>query len=72
MQWDTVWPLSIWLIFQKLGKEVSGHQHFQTTVEGFVIHHYAGIVSYNVEGFCDHNRDVLFPDLIVMMQSSGR
>ncbi|OXA64664.1 Unconventional myosin-Ie [Folsomia candida] len=56
---------------KKLGKEVSGHQHFQTTVEGFVIHHYAGIVSYNVEGFCDHNRDVLFPDLIVMMQSSG-
>ncbi|ODM95674.1 Unconventional myosin-If [Orchesella cincta] len=57
---------------KKLSKEVQGHQHYQSAVEGFVIHHYAGIVSYNVEGFCDRNRDVLFPDLIQLMQNSTR
>ncbi|CAL8101968.1 unnamed protein product [Orchesella dallaii] len=55
---------------KKLSKEVQGHQHLQNAAEGFIIHHYAGIVSYNVEGFCDRNRDVLFPDLIQLMQSS--
>lgn len=27
-------------------------------------------VSYDVEGFCERNRDVLFSDLIELMQSS--
>lgn len=27
-------------------------------------------VSYDVEGFCERNRDVLFMDLIELMQSS--
>jgi myosin-1 len=39
---------------------------------GFIIHHYAGSVTYNVEGFCDRNRDVLFPDLVELMQSSSK
>uniref|UniRef100_A0A8C9KFZ7 Myosin IF n=1 Tax=Panthera tigris altaica TaxID=74533 RepID=A0A8C9KFZ7_PANTA len=37
---------------------------------GFVIHHYAGKVSYDVNGFCERNRDVLFSDLIELMQTS--
>uniref|UniRef100_A0A8D2DGK8 Myosin IF n=1 Tax=Sciurus vulgaris TaxID=55149 RepID=A0A8D2DGK8_SCIVU len=37
---------------------------------GFVIHHYAGKVSYDVSGFCERNRDVLFSDLIELMQTS--
>ncbi|XP_068083790.1 unconventional myosin-Ie [Anabrus simplex] len=55
---------------QKLATASGSHQHFQSCKEGFVIHHYAGIVTYNVEGFCDRNRDVLFPDLVELMQSS--
>ena len=29
-------------------------------------------VSYEVDGFCEKNRDVLFPDLIQLMQSSNK
>ncbi|XP_047117014.1 unconventional myosin-Ie-like [Schistocerca piceifrons] len=55
---------------KKLTNASAGHQHYQSCKEGFIIHHYAGIVSYSIEGFCDRNRDVLFPDLIELMQSS--
>ncbi len=57
---------------QKLSTGVLQNQHYQGTVEGFIIHHYAGMVQYNVEGFCDRNRDVLFPDLIKLMQGSSK
>jgi hypothetical protein len=30
----------------------------------FTVKHYAGDVTYNMEGFCDKNRDMLFNDLI--------
>jgi myosin-1 len=59
-------------IFQKLTTASGTHQHYQSCKEGFIIHHYAGIVTYNVEGFCDRNRDVLFPDLVELMQSSSK
>ncbi|XP_070543258.1 unconventional myosin-Ie-like isoform X2 [Ptychodera flava] len=55
---------------QKLNGAVGTHQHYQGAKEGFIVHHYAGKVSYDVEGFCDKNRDVLFTDLIQLMQSS--
>ena len=29
-------------------------------------------VSYDVEGFCERNRDVLYSDLIELMQSSNK
>ena len=29
-------------------------------------------MSYNITGFCEKNRDTLFPDLIVLMQSSSK
>ncbi|CAB3366602.1 Hypothetical predicted protein [Cloeon dipterum] len=54
----------------KLNTANGTHQHYQNWKEGFTVHHYAGIVNYNVRGFCDRNRDVLFPDLIELMQSS--
>jgi len=34
------------LSVQKLENAVGGHQHFQGSSGGFVIHHYAGKVSY--------------------------
>ncbi|XP_022110259.1 unconventional myosin-Ie-like isoform X1 [Acanthaster planci] len=57
-------------LLQKLNGAVGTHQHFQGTSSGFIIHHYAGKVTYTIDGFCERNRDVLFPDLIELMQSS--
>ncbi|XP_036435421.1 unconventional myosin-If [Colossoma macropomum] len=57
-------------LLQKLQAAVGTHDHFNNWNSGFVIHHYAGKVSYDISGFCERNRDVLFPDLIELMQSS--
>ncbi|XP_014817112.1 PREDICTED: unconventional myosin-If [Calidris pugnax] len=57
-------------LLQKLQAAVGNHEHFNSWSSGFVIHHYAGKVSYDVNGFCERNRDVLFTDLIELMQSS--
>ncbi|GCB69136.1 unconventional myosin-Ie isoform X1 [Scyliorhinus torazame] len=57
-------------LLQKLQMQIGTHEHFNSWNQGFIIHHYAGKVSYNVEGFCERNRDVLFTDLIELMQSS--
>ncbi|XP_061461568.1 unconventional myosin-Ie-like isoform X2 [Rhineura floridana] len=57
-------------LLQKLQSALGTHPHFNSWNKGFVIHHYAGKVSYDVEGFCERNRDVLFTDLIELMQRS--
>ncbi|XP_051666540.1 unconventional myosin-If [Manacus candei] len=57
-------------LLQKLQAAVGTHEHFNSWSSGFIIHHYAGKVSYDVNGFCERNRDVLFTDLIELMQSS--
>ncbi|KAB1259251.1 Unconventional myosin-If [Camelus dromedarius] len=57
-------------LLQKLQAAVGTHEHFNGWSGGFVIHHYAGKVSYDVSGFCERNRDVLFSDLIELMQTS--
>ncbi|XP_033030579.1 unconventional myosin-Ie-like [Lacerta agilis] len=57
-------------LLQKLQTALGTHPHFNSWNKGFVIHHYAGKVSYDVNGFCERNRDVLFTDLIELMQSS--
>ncbi|NXP45390.1 MYO1F protein, partial [Heliornis fulica] len=57
-------------LLQKLQAAVGNHEHFNSWNSGFIIHHYAGKVSYDVNGFCERNRDVLFTDLIELMQSS--
>ncbi|XP_054836213.1 unconventional myosin-If [Eublepharis macularius] len=57
-------------LLQKLQSAVGTHEHFNGSNSGFVIHHYAGKVSYDASGFCERNRDVLFTDLIELMQSS--
>uniref|UniRef100_A0A3P8YAC3 Osteoclast-stimulating factor 1 n=1 Tax=Esox lucius TaxID=8010 RepID=A0A3P8YAC3_ESOLU len=57
-------------LLQKLRVAINSHEHFNSWNQGFIIHHYAGKVSYDAEGFCERNRDVLFSDLIELMQSS--
>ncbi|XP_029695291.1 myosin IEb [Takifugu rubripes] len=57
-------------LLQKLQGQVGSHEHFSSWNRGFIIHHYAGKVSYDVYGFCERNRDVLFNDIIELMQSS--
>nr|XP_061789718.1 unconventional myosin-Ie-like isoform X1 [Nerophis lumbriciformis] len=57
-------------LLQKLQGQVGSHEHFSSWNKGFVVHHYAGKVSYDVNGFCERNRDVLFNDIIELMQSS--
>ncbi|XP_061594762.1 unconventional myosin-If [Cololabis saira] len=57
-------------LLQKMQAAVGTHEHFNNFSSGFVVHHYAGKVSYEVNGFCERNRDVLFTDLIELMQSS--
>ncbi|MBN3282750.1 MYO1F protein, partial [Polyodon spathula] len=57
-------------LLQKLQGAVGTHEHFNSWNSGFIIHHYAGKVSYDINGFCERNRDVLFTDLIELMQSS--
>ncbi|KAJ8287983.1 hypothetical protein COCON_G00006420 [Conger conger] len=57
-------------LIQKLQMQIGTHEHFNSWNQGFVVHHYAGKVSYDVSGFCERNRDVLFNDIIELMQSS--
>ncbi|KAL2084597.1 hypothetical protein ACEWY4_020115 [Coilia grayii] len=57
-------------LLQKLQSQIGNHEHFNSWNKGFVVHHYAGKVSYDVNGFCERNRDVLFNDIIELMQSS--
>ncbi|XP_077384353.1 myosin IEb isoform X2 [Festucalex cinctus] len=57
-------------LLQKLQGQVGSHEHFSSWNKGFIIHHYAGKVSYDVSGFCERNRDVLFNDIIELMQGS--
>jgi myosin-1 len=58
-------------LLQKLQKSYASHPHFNSNSVGFIVKHYAGDVSYDINGFCEKNRDVLFQDLIDLMKSSG-
>lgn len=56
----------------KLSNQIGNHPHFQLTGgTGFIVHHYAGKVTYDADGMCEKNRDVLFPDVVLVMQSSS-
>ncbi|KAI1715922.1 myosin head (motor domain) domain-containing protein [Ditylenchus destructor] len=55
----------------KLNQQVGHNEHFRHGADCFIVTHYAGEVVYQINGFCDRNRDVLYADLIQLMQSSN-
>eukprot|EP00041_Stephanoeca_diplocostata_P026295 m.705816 g.705816 ORF g.705816 m.705816 type:complete len:1074 (+) comp22930_c0_seq1:209-3430(+) len=58
-------------LLQKLGESVGTHDHYTGFNAGFTIMHYAGNVTYEAEGFCERNRDIIYPDLVHLIQSSS-
>uniref|UniRef100_A0A8R1YX87 Uncharacterized protein n=1 Tax=Pristionchus pacificus TaxID=54126 RepID=A0A8R1YX87_PRIPA len=53
-----------------LNKACAHHEHYKSGADCFVVKHYAGDVVYNIDGFAERNRDVLYPDLIQLMHKS--
>ncbi len=56
---------------EKLTGGYSTHPHFRAFNGAFQIKHYAGDVTYEVEGFSDKNKDTLFSDLVEAIQCSN-
>jgi myosin I len=54
----------------KLGESCGGHEHFKAITTAFTIQHYAGHVTYEVDGFCERNRDAISTDLLKLVQST--
>lgn len=57
-------------LLEKLYTQVGTSEYFKSFNGGFTIVHYAGEVSYMVEGFCERNRDFILPDLLTLIQTS--
>ena len=51
-------------------REVVNNPHFNGRTGEFSVKHYAGTVDYNIDGFTDKNKDVLYKTLIQCMQST--
>ncbi|KAJ3217621.1 Unconventional myosin-Ib [Dinochytrium kinnereticum] len=66
----------------KLNGIVASHKHFDSREKNprtsrlppdvFLIHHYAGDVSYCVDGFLEKNKDLLYRDLLNLASTSSR
>ena len=57
---------------EKLDGAVRGHKHYTGNRSQFIISHYAGSVTYDCDGFTEANKDTLYKDLILLMQSTDR
>jgi len=55
----------------KCSGQHGAHKHYFGNGKGFVLKHYAGEVQYDVAQFAEKNRDVLVPELVMIMQSSS-
>uniref|UniRef100_A0A8C2CV48 Osteoclast-stimulating factor 1 n=1 Tax=Cyprinus carpio TaxID=7962 RepID=A0A8C2CV48_CYPCA len=54
-------------LLQKLQSQIGTHEHFSSWNKGFIVHHYAGKVSYDVSGFCERNRDICVMLLFIFL-----
>jgi myosin-1 len=54
----------------KLGESCGANEHFNAITTAFTIQHYAGHVTYEVDGFCERNRDAISPDLLKLVKTS--
>ncbi|KAI8803169.1 P-loop containing nucleoside triphosphate hydrolase protein, partial [Cladochytrium replicatum] len=57
---------------QKLDGAFSQHAHYVGKQSQFVIKHYAGDVTYDIDGFTEANKDTLFKDLVQLMQTTQK
>ena len=56
---------------QRLNGALSSHAHFQPRQGQFIIKHYAGDVSYAIDGMTDKNKDQLLKDLLNLVGESS-
>jgi hypothetical protein len=57
----------------KIAQQHKEHSNFSVPVKipnAFTVQHYAGAVTYNVEGFLDKNRDQMFDDLVRVINTT--
>jgi len=57
---------------RKMDVNCGENKHYQGMQNKFLVRHYAGPVTYDCEGFCEANKDTLFKDLIILMQSTTK
>jgi myosin-1 len=57
---------------QKLQGTIIQNKYFEGLNTQFRVHHYAGTVTYDCDGFTEANKDTLFKDLIQLMKSTNK
>lgn len=62
---------------RKLYRQHASNPHFGASKSEmanhlFVIHHYAGAVTYDTFGFCEKNKDVLYPEITAIIRRSSK